>query len=85
MLYLISYDLDKPGQDYNNLIGRLETLRAKKVLYSQWFLNSASSALDIANDLVRFMDANDRILVCEIQPSTTAYRNLMIPWNVATT
>ena len=75
--YLISYDLDKPGQDYKDLIDRLRQLGAIKVLYSEWVLQTPASAVQVRDDLDRFMDANDRILVVALT-GESAWRNLMI-------
>ena len=74
--FLISYDLDKPGQNYDGLISRLKQYNAKRVLMSQWILGSSASALEILKDLRRFMDSNDRILVVETS-GDWAYANIM--------
>ena len=76
-LYLVSYDLDKPGQDYPDLIKRLEEFGAKRILYSEWFLSHTATAAQLRDDLLRFLDNNDRILVCELKNSA-AWKNLMI-------
>lgn len=52
--YMISYDLLKPGQNYEALWERLRELGARKILYSQWVLRTASmTALQIRDDLTR--------------------------------
>lgn len=38
--YLISYDLDKPGQNYDKLIARLKQHGAVRVLLSEWALST---------------------------------------------
>jgi CRISPR/Cas system-associated endoribonuclease Cas2 len=76
-LYLVSYDLDKPGQDYTDLIKRLQEFKAVRVLYSEWFLSHTATAAQLRDDLLRFMDGNDRILVTELKNSA-AWQNLMI-------
>lgn len=77
-LFLVSYDLDKPGQDYPDLIARLKQFGAQRILYSEWFLvhNSATPA-QLRDDLLRFMDSNDRILVVELK-NNAAWQRLMI-------
>jgi hypothetical protein len=65
-LYWIGYDLDKPGQKYQDLINRLTALGADRILLSDWLLESTNTAEQIQNDLVRFLDANDRMLVSEV-------------------
>lgn len=79
-LYLVSYDLDKPGQDYPDLIARLEQLGAQRVLYSEWLLVNSATSAAIRDDLLRFMDANDRILVAELK-NNAAWQRLMIDGN----
>lgn len=61
--YLISYDLDKPGQNYTDLINRLQKLGAVKILYSEWISRTTATAVAIRDDLQRFVDANDGLLV----------------------
>jgi hypothetical protein len=77
-LYWVGYDLDKPGQDYSDLIRRLQQLGAKRILKSDWLLPSTSTAMQIYDDLAPYLDANDRILVSE-QKNHAAWRNLLIP------
>jgi hypothetical protein len=64
--FLISYDLDKPGQNYDKLINRLKEHGAVRVLYSQWALKSTWTPVHLRDDLKLFMDSNDRLLVTEI-------------------
>ena len=66
MLHWISYDLDKPGQDYKDLIARLKELRAVRILKSDWLLENTASPETVRNDLQRFLDSNDRIMVSEV-------------------
>lgn len=68
--YLITYDLLKPGQDYKTLhhaICALDPL-VWHGLESVWILKSASSATQIRNYLLRFIDGNDRLLVIATSP-----------------
>lgn len=67
MRYLISYDLDSPGKNYDALIGALESVGAKRVLFSQWVVRwDGTSAVGIRDWVKTFIDTNDRILVVEI-------------------
>ena len=65
-VYLISYDLDKPGQNYARLIARLEQLGAFRVLLSQWALQTTWTAIQLRDDLRLYTDANDRLLVTQV-------------------
>ena len=73
--YLISYDLDKPGQNYERLIARMKQLGAFHVLLSQWALATTWTAIQLRDDLMQYIDSNDRLLVTGI--SDWAFYNLM--------
>ena len=62
-LYLISYDLDKPGQKYDQLIDALQKRGAQKILLSAWGLRTTSSSVQVRDWVRQYTDANDRILV----------------------
>jgi hypothetical protein len=64
--FLISYDLDKPGQNYDKLINRLKEHGAFRVLFSQWALKTTWTAVELRDDLKTYMDSNDRLLVTEV-------------------
>lgn len=66
-LYLISYDLDQPGQNYDQLIAALKGKGATRVLYSAWALRTGSNAVQIRDWVKQFVDSNDRILVCPLE------------------
>ena len=65
-LYLVSYDLVKPGRSYQPLWDELKRLGGKRVLESQWVLRNTASSLDICNHLIKFVDSNDRMIVNEV-------------------
>jgi hypothetical protein len=75
--YLISYDLDKPGQNYDALIARLRALGAVKVLYSEWVLRTTVTAVEVRDDLMRFIDSNDMLLVVGLT-GEAAWTRLMV-------
>jgi hypothetical protein len=77
--YLINYDLDKPGQDYQKIIEAMKKLNAVRVEYSSWICWNTASAYDIAKWLLdtKAIDGNDRLVVSQIN-SNTAWYNLMI-------
>ncbi|MBZ5706078.1 MAG: hypothetical protein LAN63_12040 [Acidobacteriia bacterium] len=76
-LYWVGYDLDKPGQQYQALINRLVELGARKILLSDWLLVNTATPEQIRNDLDRFLDKNDRIIVAELK-NNAAWRNLLL-------
>lgn len=75
MAILITYDLDKPGQNYDAVIKKLEGMGATRVLYSTWVLNAPTTPKAAGDAVAALMDDNDRILVSEIKNS--AFFNLM--------
>jgi hypothetical protein len=75
-VHLISYDLDKPGQNYPRIITELERLGAKKVLYSEWMLKSNYSDVQLRDHLQGFIDGNDMLLVVTV--SSAAWNSLMV-------
>ena len=69
-VYLVSYDLDKPGQDYSDLITAIKALggkqigtRVSKVLYSEWIVKTNLSASQIYDALAPHIDSNDMLLI----------------------
>lgn len=75
-MFSVSYDLLKPGQDYTVLWARLRALGGVRVLESQWALMGAYTAGALRDDLVRYIDANDRLLVIDVTNSQFAWHNL---------
>lgn len=50
MLYLISYDLMKPGKDYKDLWAALYAIGAKRILESEWLVRHTNTTpVDLAN------------------------------------
>ncbi|RXZ45342.1 hypothetical protein [Crenobacter cavernae] len=79
MNYLISFDLNRPGQEYAPLIKTLEDMGAHKVQDSSWLLRSTLTAQEIRQQLP--MDSNDVAEVFELasngkhdcRPRSSAY------------
>lgn len=80
-LYIISYDLRKPSQDYPTLINALKRKGAKRILKSQWALktNTSGQSAELRDELLRLIDDNDRILVTQL--NGWAWFNLMADLN----
>lgn len=66
MLYLVTYDLLKPGQNYDRLLTSLKNAGGTKILLSAWLLPSKLTSEPLYNQLLPFLDTNDRILVTEV-------------------
>ena len=78
-LFFISYDLLKPGKDYQKLIDKLESMGAKRVLLSMWALRGNYTAVGLRDMIKPYMDTNDRLLVD--QSETWAASNAMTKIN----
>ena len=65
--YLVSYDLNAEGQDYESLINAIKSYsNVVSVLKSVWFIQSNLSATTIREALLQHMDNNDYLIVLEI-------------------
>ena len=66
MVYVVSYDLRKPGKNY---IGLTEQLQASPrwwhYLTSTWLIATSESATQLYNRLVPHLDKGDSILIIE--------------------
>ena len=84
MKYSVSYDLNAPGQSYDRIIGELERLGGKRIMYSHWVVNRTNtSAGGLRDHFQGFIDANDRIMVIELDGTNWASYNLMFDPNKA--
>lgn len=60
MLYLISYDLKKPGQNYTELYEKIKSLGEwAHPLESVWLVKSSLTAEKISSLLSQYFDKND--------------------------
>lgn len=75
MTYLVTYDLDRPGQDYTTLINALQNEGAVKILLSTWVLQTTATAAQVRDHFWQFMDGNDRLFVTTV--NTWAGQNIM--------
>lgn len=64
--YIVTYDLNKKDKDYNGLINAIKQYNCIKLLYSAWIIKSNQSAQQIFDALRPYIDANDGIIVIEI-------------------
>ncbi|MFA4975834.1 MAG: CRISPR-associated protein Cas2 [Thermodesulfovibrionales bacterium] len=65
--YLITYDLNRPGQKYNELYEAIKKIGTWwHCLDSNWIVKSNSSAAQIRDLLTPHMDSNDALLVAHL-------------------
>ncbi len=67
-LFLISYDLDNPGQKYAAVHAMLKSWGARRVLESTWMVKATNSTCVAMRDALKGgpVDANDRVVVVRV-------------------
>lgn len=69
--YVISYDLNSPGQRYTQLTEKIKSLGSWwHCLDSTWMVSTDLTALEVANQVWSVMDPNDKLLVTPIAPGS---------------
>ena len=65
---LVTYDLDKPGQDYHAIHAKIKSLgRWYHPQQSVFYLHTALSAQEAHNAIGAVMDSNDRLIVADVK------------------
>ncbi len=73
----ISYDLYKPGQQYDQVIAEIKTLGAWAAVHkSLWYVNSTLDAAQAVSRIWAKLDANDKLIVVNATNNTAAWQNL---------
>lgn len=63
-IYIVSYDLNQPGQDYGSLIKAIESFKGyKPLLKSTWAVCHSGTAKDVFNFLSSYVDDTDRLFI----------------------
>jgi hypothetical protein len=72
---LVSYDLNKPRQNYGGLISQLKTYHKWwHHLDSTWLLRTEDSHLQVRDALAVHIDSSDELLVVDITDDPAAWR-----------
>jgi len=73
----ISYDLNAPGQRYDNVAEAIKALGSwAKVQKSFWYVKSVHSAQEAARRVWAVMDRNDSLIVVDATNKTANWFNL---------
>jgi hypothetical protein len=73
----VGYDLNKPGQNYTDLIDALKSYPAWwHYLDSTWLIRTNDSVSDIRDHLGALIDSGDELLVMEVTGTTWASKGL---------
>lgn len=77
MVYLITYDLNKTGQDYENVIAAIKSASTGvwcSYWKSSWLIQSnLSTASEVFTRIEPYVDSNDRIIVIEVRDNKQGY------------
>lgn len=66
MIYLVTYNLDRPDQDYRSLFAAIESVgRAVHAMEHTWFVRTSYTATQIRDSIARHIGASDKLFVCE--------------------
>ncbi len=73
----ISYDLNKPGQNYQAVIEQIKSIGGwAKIHKSFWFVNSDLSARQAADAVWSVMDSSDTVYVTDSTNNDASWYNL---------
>lgn len=65
--HLVTYDLNKPGQNYNDLYEAIKTFTSWcHCLDSTWIILSELTSEQIRNHISPYIDSNDSLLIVEL-------------------
>ena len=67
MAKIITYDLRKPGTNYDGLIARIKQYTHCKLTESCWLVSTTWTTAQIRDDLKDLLDVNDRLLLPNFQ------------------
>ena len=79
---LISYDLMRPGQNYDDLIDYLKSYKHVKPLLSLWLIATNKSAETVRDEIVngQLIDRNDKLVVINTTGDAAAWHPGGLPW-----
>jgi hypothetical protein len=81
MIRLITYDLNSPGQEYNELYSAIKELGDWiHPLQNLWFVDSNLSCTSIRDDLENHVDKDDKLFVSGINGWATNFSNSDTSW-----
>lgn len=70
-VYMLSYDLNSPGQKYDNLYEELKKSSSWcHPLDSTWLIYTNESATQLFERVQPYTDKNDRLLIIKLQPGS---------------
>ncbi len=72
--YIIGYDLDKPDQDYSDLIRRLKAYGGWwHCLDSTWLIQTDKTCAVVRDELLAHIGSSDKLIVIDVSGSARAW------------
>jgi hypothetical protein len=69
----VNYDLSEPGRNHDGLLKYLSSFaRWTRVLDSMWIIRTTKSEETVRDELMRFVDSNDRVVVLDVTEDSWA-------------
>lgn len=66
-VYSISYDLNNPGQKYENVYSVIRSFSGyEHIMESTWLVFTSLSASQISDKFASYIDSNDKMLISKI-------------------
>ena len=70
---LVTYDLNRPGKDYPDLLKTIKEYSWSKISESSYAINTTKSPIDVFNQLKPFVDKNDNLYVINLKRPYTGF------------
>jgi len=67
MIYLVTYNLDRPDQDYQTLFAAIRSAgRAVHAMEHTWFVRTNYTVTQIRDTIAQHIGYSDKLFVCEV-------------------
>ena len=74
-ILVVSYDLKKPGKNYQSVWDYLNKFTHCKALESFWILDTTKTVTTVRDEMKALVDTNDRVFVCRMVKNAWASHN----------
>lgn len=75
-VFIVSYDLLSPGQNYTALVNTLSRYDSFRAQQSTWLVNASTTSYGLRQTLGRLMDRNDKLIVSRMFTKQWATGNM---------
>lgn len=79
-ILLVTYDLNRPGQNYPEVHNYLKQYNHCKGLLAVWLLDTTVSPAKLRDDFLRIVDQNDRVFVTRLTAEWASYNYSCAEW-----